>query len=427
MSMFLQATPTFRPGARATWLASAALAAVIGGCSGSSHPEPVLDVAGDLWLLDTGVDGSKETLYTESMRPDVAEDAIAEVCQRDCRGDSELMDTPLVWPEDTAPDLDLFGASDETEELGPGDQEAPDIEATLAPGEACANSAQCLTGDCSDTALGRFCAPLCASGCPKGWICKGGSAGSTCEPKTPPNCWTCDARHCPIAWCRPLGNEGEFCLSACMSKSQCPAGYRCEVDPGGLSFCVPPLPSCACAPNLVGFSVPCDVINEHGSCPGAGICTQDGLLTCEGPTPQLEICDGIDNNCDGSVDETFPDKSKPCDGLDPDLCLTGIWTCGPGGLNLVCSGEKPQLEVCDDKDNTCDGVVDEGFSQKGEICGVSPFCGVGYWACHPTNGKLYCKGVTPEPEVCDGKDNDCNGLVDEGFPDSDGNGFAECP
>lgn len=423
----IQVTLPLQPAVPGVRWACLLLAATMFACPSSAPPDPSLDITGETWQADAPAGDATEVHADQNVPPDALPEVRGDGCPGECLEETLPVDAGDLEPADLADGLDLTDASEVTAEVDAGDLDTSDIEATRVPGQACTTSAQCLSGDCSDTPLGRFCAPLCASGCPKGWVCKGDQPDSTCEPKTPPNCWSCDAKHCPLTWCHPLGTEGEFCLAACLEKSQCPAGYTCEPDPSGLSFCTPPLPSCACAPSHIGFSVPCDVTNQFGSCPGSGVCTETGLASCEGPTPQLEICDGIDNNCDGAVDENFPDKSKPCDGQDPDLCLTGIWTCGPGGLALVCSGEKPQLEVCDDKDNTCDGVVDEGFEQKGEMCGVSPFCGVGYWACHPTNGKLYCKGVTPEPEVCDGKDNDCNGLVDEGFPDADGNGFAECP
>ncbi|GAA4943149.1 hypothetical protein GCM10023314_15290 [Algibacter agarivorans] len=93
-----------------------------------------------------------------------------------------------------------------------------------------------------------------------------------------------------------------------------------------------------------------------------------------------EICDGLDNNCDGTVDEGFSD------------------TDGDGIADCM------DTETCDGLDNDGDGQVDEGFSDTD---------GDGIADCMDT-------------EECDGLDNDGDGAIDEGFPDTDGDGIADC-
>jgi hypothetical protein len=76
-------------------------------------------------------------------------------------------------------------------------------------------------------------------------------------------------------------------------------------------------------------------------------------------------CDGKDNNCNGLVDEPFPDKGKPC--LEPGklgICQgSGTWVCNAGGTATECNVTTPGLpktdELCNGKDDDCDGVVDE--------------------------------------------------------------------
>ncbi len=126
-----------------------------------------------------------------------------------------------------------------------------------------------------------------------------------------------------------------------------------------------------------------------------------------------EICDGKDNNCNGQVDEG--DVCKPvctpanevCDGVDNDCDgqIDEDDVCKP-----VCV---PSDEICDGKDNDCDGEVDEG-----DVCNM----------CEPTvevcdnidndcDGEIDEDGActcVPSEEVCDHRDNDCDGETDEG-------------
>lgn len=128
--------------------------------------------------------------------------------------------------------------------------------------------------------------------------------------------------------------------------------------------------------------------------------------------PVEETCNGYDDDCDGLVDE---DSSVECSSI----CGSGRQLCVKGQL-AVCNAQLPSDEVCDGKDNDCDGVVDNY-----EVIGVQP--------CYPGNsqdllngecrwgvrrcigGTFVCQGaVTPVPEECNGKDDDCDGQVDDG-------------
>jgi len=142
--------------------------------------------------------------------------------------------------------------------------------------------------------------------------------------------------------------------------------------------------------------------------------------------PVAETCNGVDDDCDGAVDEGHPAGGEEvCNGLDDDcddLVDEGLGTlsCGTGacarttdacsgGLPQTCVPGTPSAELCNGLDDDCDGATDEGFGT------VS--CGVG--ACLRTvstcSGGLpqTCVPGAPSAEVCNGLDDDCDGLTDE--------------
>src|SRR5690606_38875111 len=117
------------------------------------------------------------------------------------------------------------------------------------------------------------------------------------------------------------------------------------------------------------------VLNRCGDCgpEPAEVCNGldddcDGPIdegVCGGCTPMPEACDGVDNDCDGAVDEEL---TRTC-GSDVGACQSGIETCSAGSW-LGCTEIGPSPEVCDNIDNDCDGVVDGNQKPCGSDVGA---------------------------------------------------------
>ena len=320
-------------------------------------------------------------------------------------GPGEVADARL--DPDIPVDLAVAEVGPETTSEGRS-QEIPDIEAgelaDLGPepggfGYPCQTGSGCNSGICMTTPDGGKCTIPCEGECPAGWGC------ALHKPSLPDEVWVCAPLHMNL--CKPCRKDGDcetngvdlgdrcipsgaagvgagldlppgalgaFCGGACASDGQCPGGYVClaagKEEDAEQKQCVPETGECACAAwfTAEGASTDCFVANEWGQCSGERFCSDEGLTPCDALIPKAEQCNGLDDDCDDAVDE----------GASGDAC------------------------TIENQFGKCDGTTE---CQSG----------------NPT-----CNAKEPEPEACDGKDNDCDDQVDEEYPDTDQDGTADC-
>ncbi|MBN1774706.1 MAG: hypothetical protein JXB32_25835, partial [Deltaproteobacteria bacterium] len=217
------------------------------------------------------------------------------------------------------------------------------------------------------------------------------------------------------------------CTTSCGTVGSGPCTDACNPPTG--ADCAPPTESCN------GVDDDCDTETDDGfACPrgqpvgctttcgstGTGTC----LSSCEIPspehcTPPAESCNGEDDDCDDATDEDFD-----CVLGTTTSCTTTCDTIGTGACTADCSTPAPADcippdETCNGLDDDCDTVADDGFECVFDeavtcttTCG-STGTGLCTDACEIPTGAA-C--VPPTTDICNGADDDCDTVADEGFP-----------
>lgn len=196
---------------------------------------------------------------------------------------------------------------------------------------ACSDDRECGGGVCVAVGgRGKVCAERCDDGrpCAPGYQCALTDADALCVLDSVANCQPCQVESdCNQAGltgyaCISYGVDGSFCASPCDASRACAEGYACVAGRCRLS-------SGTCACNDIGIALAaetsCEVRNGFGTCVGMRGCGASGLSPCVGATPSAEVCDARDNDCDGVTDED----------LDCDRRGNGVGVGAPGGERQV--------------------------------------------------------------------------------------------
>ncbi len=219
-------------------------------------------------------------------------------------------------------------------------------------GKPCMSDSNCGSGRCIPAEGGAgICTSSCTTGeCPDGYFC----ANITSAEETPaPLCYPISqsgvCKRCSSDQdCRPYGarcleveDQGRRCVMDC-SIDTCPDGFKCSTLEGH-EVCLPvgTAVDCDCNAFKEGVKLSCENSNEYGTCHGVAECLgKAGWGPCTAPDPIPEICDGKDNNCDGDIDEgvlNTPDNCGSCGNTCPGEGIPGTTrTCNNGQCGLQC-------------------------------------------------------------------------------------------
>ncbi len=333
-------------------------------------------------------------------------------------GNTDLTPARYEWRIGEESDADAVTDEDVDEAVDEDTDELPDDDVVVS----CSENSDCkdlfgCTIDVCDSSLCRYIQDH--SVCTPGKICYEKSGCQTAEGRLCKQCDTSSDCHTGDV-CSTVGDDN-LCLIDCEYGGLCPTGFSCldmideNFQPSGKA-CFPDNGVCCL-----------DIDGDN-----AGIGYQCTAFDCDETNPEIneaatEVCDYRDNNCDNLIDEGWDTLGATCFEGQGQCLSSGKLVCDPdnqlGSPMCTAVAGDPSPEICDDIDNNCDGNIDnhpEGlWNDKSQLCevGVGLCMRKGILICDQIDplGSTVCSAVAgnPVPEICDGKDNDCNNAVDD--------------
>ena len=297
----------------------------------------------------------------------------------------------------------------------------------LPIGSACESTSQCVsTGTCTALGSGHYCTEPCPASamCPTGTYCSIIDDSDLCVPDLKQECLTCakdsDCK-LPSDACLTSPHGDKFCARDCTpAGDDCPSGFTCVdgatyagngagdggaddagdggADDGGADdsgaddggrqpgvdagmggsggptkWCVPSHgASCTCDAERNGLVESCSVTNSFGTCTGQATCigATGKLQACNAQTPSKEICNGVDDNCNGQIDEGNPNSLCSMTDTPPPnstwICMNGACSLGPCTAGFTAFPPGPLSAGCNcavnagDADGLCDQAIQAG-------------------------------------------------------------------
>lgn len=262
--------------------------------------------------------------------------------------------------------------------------------------------------------------------------CASGAISDTCTPLAPPSTTdaTCDGFDDD---CSGAADEDYVATPTSCGVGACARTGAMACVSGSVSnTCVAGVPAANDA-NCNGIDDDCngqvdeDYVAVATMC-GVGACARMGTTSCVmgsvqdsctpgTPAASDATCNGIDNDCNGQVDEDYPVVTTSC-GVGA-CASTGTRSCVNGMVVNSCMAGTPAASdvTCDGVDDNCNGTRDEGYVATSTSCGVGACARTGTTSCVSGTVHDSCTvGAPTGPETdCDNVDDDCDGTADEDY------------